>query len=323
MGGQDTTKRHTMADQQSLSNTLQPFYHDDGNDETAMALVAPQGQMAYGEYIDFPTHGFDDENTPSDWLLTWSATWSATWPDPWSANSANTACYASQIPFPNSNLTSTTTTQHAQSSTSGYSDNAGSYSTPSTIESGFLAMEPHMLAQSPIAASEERKNKATSESAKYYALPKLASPTAKHSRKKSLKRVPESPSPPRFVPDDPGGADDEVEDEVSDPLNEQTAEDMRRHRNREATKKSQQKKKKHFRDLARHEQRVSAKHNCLREERETLQWQALRLREEILQHRDCGSGMIDAYIEASAWSLARGGDGLSKSTIMCLIDRLN
>jgi len=74
---------------------------------------------------------------------------------------------------------------------------------------------------------------------------------------------------------------------------------MRRQRNGEATKKSERKKKKHAQDLERHQRQFSAKRNCMREERKTLQWQAVRLQEEILQHRDCGSGMIDAYIKAS------------------------
>jgi len=40
------------------------------NDETATAPIAPPGRIPYWEYFNFPGHGFDGENSPSDCLFT-------------------------------------------------------------------------------------------------------------------------------------------------------------------------------------------------------------------------------------------------------------
>jgi hypothetical protein len=95
---------------------------------------------------------------------------------------------------------------------------------------------------------------------------------------------------------DPDGYDDDNADEQE---MDATAK-QRRRRNRAATKKSQRKKKRLIEGLERYEQVLSAIRNTLREEKEILRTEALYLREQILQHRDCGFDLIDGYIEASA-----------------------
>jgi hypothetical protein len=190
--------------------------------------------------------------------------------------------------------------QDAQASTPGFLGDGGGYSMFPAMERRVPTIEPEMLAQAPIPSPEKRR-KMTAPSRKPPA------PTVKHPKRKSLTLESESPDPPRFTPERDGASADDGE--AAQPLDELATEELRRQRNRDATKKSQRKKKKHIEELERREQDLSAEYNYLREEKATLESEKIRLRQQILHHQNCRSDIIDAYISASARGMAMATRG--------------
>jgi hypothetical protein len=276
-----------MADQ-LLNNSGQPLY----DDEIASGTLEPYDQVPY--YLDVLASGVNDDyrgsRSPTTWLIP-------------SRDDLTSANHCGHYPFTNSNISTVATIQDSQASISSYTIDRGVYPTSSGMETSFSATETEILNQDPVPSTERRKKTTASKSGEHHSSKKPPRPSTKHSRRKSLKRAADLPDSPRFVLEaDEADEADEAADvaEEAQPLDEQAAEELRRLRNREATGKSQQKKKKRVESLERRSQDLSAEYNCLREEKATLESERLTLRHEILQHRECGSDLINAYITASA-----------------------
>jgi hypothetical protein len=248
------------------------------------------------ECFDISTNGIVDEYNTPEWLSTWPAPWP---PSP---------SYPSQFLISDPEPTPTTAAYHTYAPTSGYPGDTGSYITLSAIESRLSCIEPGLSSQD-VNLVKGLSGKTTLSNTRKRCAPTRRSPTTpQHARRKSLKRKHEFPEPlppiPEEVDDEDGG---DHHDPAIDDNDKAAAEKLRRIRSIEATKKSQHKKKKHVEGLKRYEQQLSAQWNHLREERETLHSEALWLRQMILQHRNCGFDLTDAYIKVSDRRMAMEG----------------